>query len=205
MLLNMILNDLKGQEEQNFVFLLKMFKNNPRRQKLFFKYLSKSLRSIREVSDAHERKRKYLIFTTLFRKFSDLLLETGPDGMIRMIKKLPFHFIYEYLLYLPPKHEKVKFCLLEHIEQNGQSRVIKDKILYFGLICKFRPNKAREHADSLNISEFKRCLEIAEKEKCWSVVAFIKFKQGEFRGAFEIYEQLWVFFWRAAAGPGKRC
>jgi hypothetical protein len=65
-----------------------------------------------------------------------------------------------------------------------------DKILYFGLVCKFRPDKAREHADQLNISEFKKCLEIAEKEKCWSVVAFIKFKQGEFRRAFEIYAQL---------------
>lgn len=79
---------------------------------------------------------------------------------------------------------------MEHIELNGKSHVIKDKILYFGLICKFRPEKAREQADTLNISEFKKCLEIAIGEKCWSVVAFIKFKQGEFKSAFEIYAKL---------------
>jgi hypothetical protein len=172
------------------MFLLRMFKGNSKRETLFFKFLSKSLRTIKFMTDSRARTRKYLIFTKLFTKFSDVLLEKGPDGMIGTIKKLPFNFIYDYLIYLPKRHEKVKFCLLEHIEVNGQTHVIKDKILYFGLICKFRPDKAREQADLLNISEFKKCLEIAEKEKCWSVVAFIKFKQGEFRKAFEIYAQL---------------
>lgn len=167
-----------------------MFRNNIKREKLFFKFLSKSLRSIKNLKDNHKQTRKYLIFTKLFTKFSDVLLEASPDSMISIIKKLPFKFIYDYLLYLPKIHEKVKFCLLEHIEVNGKSHVIKDKILYFGLICKFRPDKAREQADLLNISEFKRCLEIAEKEKCWSVVAFIKFKQGEFKKAFKIYGKL---------------
>ena len=142
------------------------------------------------MTDLHTQTRKYLIFTKLFTKFSDVLLEAGPDSMIGIIKKLPYKFIYDYLVYLPKMHEKVKFYLLDHIEINGKAHVIKDKILYFGLICKFRPEKAREQADLLNISEFKRCLEIAQKEKCWSVVAFIKFKQGEFKKAFEIYGKL---------------
>ena len=167
-----------------------MFRNNMKLEKLFFKFISKSLRTVRNMSPGKEQTKKYLIFTKLFTKFSDVLLEMGPDGMINTIKKLPFNCIYDYLIYLPKKHEKVKFCLLEHIEVNGKSHVIKDKILYFGLVCKFRPDKAREQADMLNISEFKKCLEIAKREKCWSVVAFIKFKQGEFKRAFEIYGQL---------------
>jgi hypothetical protein len=184
------LNDLENKEEENFFFLLKMFKNNPKLERLFFKFISKSLRTIKTMKNQHNRTRKYLIFTKLFTKFSDTLLDMGPDGMVNTIKKLPFNCIYDYLIYLPRKHEKVKFCLLEHIELNGKSHVIKDKILYFGLVCKFRPEKAREQADLLNISEFKKCLEIAIKEKCWSVVAFIKFKQGEFKSAFEIYAKL---------------
>lgn len=189
-LLNAVLNDLRDQEEQTFISLLKLFRNNPRRERLFFKFMSKSLRSVRLLKGAEQQRLKYQSYTHFFTKFSDVLLEAGPDGTVAVVKKLPFKYIYQYLVYLPKKHEKVKFCLLEHIEVNGKAHVIQDKILYFGLICKFRPDKAREHADSLNISEFRRCLEIAEREQCWSVVAFIKFKQGEFRRAFEIYAQM---------------
>ena len=110
--------------------------------------------------------------------------------MLNTIKKLPSKFIYEYLIYLRNIYEEIKFELLEYLEDKGESKVIKDKILYFKLICKFKPERAREQAETLNISEYKTCLEIAENEKCWSVVAFIQFKQGQFKEALSLYSNL---------------
>lgn len=188
--MQLILNDLKGKIEENFIYLLKLFKRNPERKHLFFKFISLNLKKIKSIKNKKEYLQKEKYLNALLKRYSEILLDLDESTTIKVVCKLSFENIYDFLLFLKPYHEKSKFHLLQFLENNNQTHLIKDKILFFGLICKFKPQKAKEHAELLNISEYTRCLEIAEKEKCWPVVAFIKFKQGKFENAFKIYSLL---------------
>ena len=130
------------------------------------------------------------LFVKMITNFADILLELAPEETIKTIKKLPFEMVYQFLIHLKKRHETFKFQLLEYLEMYGKSHVIKNKILYFELVCKFEPSKAREQIFNLNISDYEECLLIAQKFNCQSVVAFICFKQGQYRKAFDIYSKM---------------
>ena len=191
----MIKNDLEGKEEMNFSLLYSKFKIDKSNHRLFFKFLRKNLKYISQIKYRKTRTRKFLNFTRLFSKYSEVLLRLETKLFVQLIKKLPWNMIYDLSACLPKNWKFVQFSLLEHLADCDKGHLIKDRVLHFELVCQFEPERAKKQSDTLNISEFPRALDIAQLRKCYAVVAYICFKQGKYDKAFADYANLISGLW----------
>lgn len=177
------------KQSKNFIRLLQIANKTPSRKFLFFTYLKINLQKIIQ----HNSKRKedeFFDWAHLMANNNSLMLKIDEYETINCVKLLPLEMVYKFSLCLSSSQENIKFHLLNFLENKNKGYLIKDKVLYFDLICKFQPKKAKEHIKTINIEDYNKCLSIAQASNCKFAEAFIFYKRGKDSQAFDLYAQM---------------
>lgn len=175
---------------QTFLLLLVELKNKSKANSIIFEYLYLSLRHLTLIEQSHRVEKEYHAWTDFFIKHGETLLDVDQKKMVDLVKMLPPKMVYRFIVKLPLYYSIVKLDLLQHLEALGESNLIHDKILFFELVCKFRPEKAHTFIDNLEGVYYQRCLEISEQEGNLHAQAYIQFKWGKYSESFDLYAQM---------------
>jgi hypothetical protein len=175
---------------KTFIILLRMVKANPSGKSVIFDYLSLSMRHLSRLEPSNRVTGEFSAWADIFLKFGEVLIDLNEDRMTEIIKMLPPEMIYRFIVNFPNYFPIVRLNLLQHLENLGKSDLIRDKILFFTLVCKFRPEKAKKFIETLNASNYEKCLMIAKKERNFHAQAYIQFKRGRYFESFNLYAMM---------------
>lgn len=154
---------------------------------LLFFYLKKNIKLISCINQSVKKQKLYTLWNKLIMQFHGDLLELNETKMISIFKLFPTEFIINFLQNMKQGYPEVRLDLLEYLESKKESHLLKDKVLFFTLICKFRPWFVQDYIEELDIMDYKKAMEIAKKEKCWIAEAFLLFKQNQKMKSFDLF------------------
>jgi hypothetical protein len=173
-----------------FVMLLMKLKKNPSKNSIIFDYLRLSMKHLCRLEPSPRVNGEFSAWTEMFLKSGELLLDVDKDQMTEIIKMLPPEMVYRFIENFNKYFPIVKLNLLQHLEELGKSDIIQNKILFFTLVCKFRPEKAHNFIETLEASNYEECLKIAKKERNFYAQAYIQFKRGRYIESFNLYSKM---------------
>ena len=129
-------------------------------------------------------------WTRLFINFSAQLVTHDEKALLNILIYLPPSLIYLFLEEAQGDCDKIRLELLLYLESSGNKDMIKDKVLFFALLCRYRSGEVRSYVDSLQGKDYKRCLALARSENCLEAVAYINNRQGQYKKSFMLYIKL---------------
>lgn len=152
-------------------------------------------KSVKELVDSYETQEDFVYkeferWTGLLVKFSSQLVTYDQYALLNIIIYLPPNLIYFFLKEAQGDCDKIRLELLLYLKSSGNKEIIKDKVLFFALLCRYRSSEARAYVDSLMGKDYKRCLAIAISENCLEAVAYINYRQGLYKDSFNLYIKL---------------
>lgn len=175
---------------QTFMILLDELKSQSQTRSIIFDYLYLTLRHLTRIDASPRVNKEYSAWTDFFIKGSEPLIDLDQHKMVNLVKMLPPEMVYRFIVHLPVYYSIVKLDLLQHLEGLGKSDLIRDKILFFKLVCKFRPEKAHNFIETLEAVNYQKCLQISREEGNLLAQAYIQFKRGRYFDSFDLYAKM---------------
>jgi hypothetical protein len=173
-----------------FKNLRMIIKKTPHCYWIIFEYFRLSLLHLHQIKNDFRIQKEYSAWTDIFIKFSEFLIDLNEESMTEIIKMLSPAMVYRFILHIPGYYEMMKLNLLLFLESIGQHNLIENKILYFTLICKFRPEHANNFIETLEPKHYHKCLQIAKQKHNLHAQAYLQFKQGLFKDSFKLYSKM---------------
>lgn len=155
-----------------------------------FEYLGLSFGHLEALPEGARVADEYSAWTDLLVKDAETLLDLDEQQSLGLVKRLPPQMVYRFIEHLSTIYSKVKLELLQHLEALGKSDLIQNKILFFELVCKFRPQHAHRFVETLDAKHFPSCFRIAVEEQNLHAQAYIHYKSGRYPQAFDVYASM---------------
>ena len=174
----------------SFRNLVNIINKNPTSSWILFDYFHLGFSHLLKLKDTIRVKNEFSTWTDILIKFAEFLIDLDEKKMTKLACMLPPQMVYRFILATPIYYDRIKLNLLQHLESLGKQSLIEDKILFFTLIIKFRPEHANRFIDTLEPKYHSKCLEIAKKKHNFGAQAHIQFKRGRYVDCFNLYSKM---------------